>query len=259
MIHAIEKPVPSLLSVKSILKHLCVVTYAVPPERLRPHLPQELELETIATPQGETRALLSAVTFFNHNFSNARIPTPGNHFGQTNYRVYVQHKQQRAVWFLGTTLGTYFVHVPRVLWGMPWHHGRFHFHTRQKTDAPDSPYQQLEIEVKGGATPMHIAIDDTQQPVHALSGFATTEETLQVLTQPSVGLYAWRGSRTKIGRYSIWHDFYSATIGTLRHGYYKLLEDLEIVRRDEFQHPHSVMVQPQILYIIYLPPFPTAL
>ncbi len=242
---AIVKANPGWLCVSSMLKHLTVTTYAVDPARLRPLIPQEFELELIE--RDGPRALVSAVSFLNTDFGLVRLPSPKQSMGQTNYRVYIKQGGRRAVWFLGTTIDTPFVQVPRLLWRMPWRRGRYRFDAR----LGDGGYERYGIEVQG-RWPMRLEVDDLRKPVGALQGFEDPSEAMDVLTQPYVGFFGRRGGG--IGRYTIWHDRYEARAGRVREASFGLFEQLDVVSKDEQLKPHSVILVTETLYWIYLPP-----
>lgn len=70
---------------------------------------------------GSRRALVSAVSFRDVDFRFRLVPFIRLGMLQTNYRTYVRAGGARAVWFLGSTLTSRSVEVPRRLWSMPWH------------------------------------------------------------------------------------------------------------------------------------------
>lgn len=76
--------------------HLCLLTYAVPPEWLRPRLPPGLELDT-----RDGQAFVSLVAF---NFLDTRvkgIAWPGYcNFAELNLRYYVRCQGERGVVFI---------------------------------------------------------------------------------------------------------------------------------------------------------------
>src|SRR3954447_13320947 len=77
-------------------RHLCLITYAVEPQRLVRYLPPGLELDTL---NGE--AFVSLVAF---DFLNTRvlgIPWPGyRNFPEINLRFYVREGERRGVAFV---------------------------------------------------------------------------------------------------------------------------------------------------------------
>ena len=76
-----------------VLRHLAVVTYTVPAERVRPHLPAR------TAPYGEAgTAFISAVSFVWDGGPSERVYEAGV---QLNYRTYVAEGGQPVAWFLG--------------------------------------------------------------------------------------------------------------------------------------------------------------
>lgn len=77
-------------------ERLCLVTYAVNPDRLQAYLHPELELDTI-----DGQAFVSLVAF---DFLDTRVmgvPWPGyRHFPEVNLRFYVRHGDRRGVVFI---------------------------------------------------------------------------------------------------------------------------------------------------------------
>ena len=249
---AIEKQPPGWLCVSTRLEHLTVVTWAVEPARLRKHIPEPFELECVTLEDGTRGALVSAVTFLNRDFHLVRVPTPRLTLGQTNYRAYIRHEGQRAAWFLGTTIDTLAVAIPRFVWGMPWRRARYHFEVERAGDR--GPYRRFEVSAKG-QWPMRLSVEDSGEPLSgALTGFESEAQSLTVLTQPHVGFYQHRPGSARVGRYSIWHDIYSPRLASLTEARFDLLDVLDVVPIPQQQSPHSVILDPSVLYWIHLPP-----
>lgn len=227
----IPRPEPGLWTVESLLQDLTVVTWAVAPERLRAHVPAGLELERC---QGQ--ALISAVTFYNTTFSLHWAPL-GLSLGQTNYRVYVRHQGRRAVFFIGTTIDTAFVFIPRALWKMPWRRARYRF-------SPGS------VEATG---PWPMALSYTLEgPLQTLPGYRDLSEGMTVLTQPHVGYY--EGTNGRMGEYTIWHDPYEAQVARVDQARFELLDALDIVPLASQGAVHSALYTARSLYHVHLPP-----
>jgi hypothetical protein len=81
------RPQPKGIDVVSTLRHFAIVTYAVPPERLRPLVDARFELLTVPV-NGQPRGLISIVPFAELDFRLAAYPSPQFAFRQTNYRIY---------------------------------------------------------------------------------------------------------------------------------------------------------------------------
>ncbi|WP_425918674.1 DUF2071 domain-containing protein [Acinetobacter sp. TSRC1-2] len=109
------RPEPKGIDVVCKLQHFALITYAIDPARFKDIIPTRFKLDTIQY-QGQKKVLMSVVPFIDVDFTSAVYPFPKFKMGQTNYRVYVidQETQQRCVWFLGTTLDSWTVFLPRL-------------------------------------------------------------------------------------------------------------------------------------------------
>lgn len=119
-----DRPEPSGIDVLCKLQHFSIITYAVNPERFSGLIPKRFVLDTVELAGGR-KALISVVPFVDVDFTSAAYPFPNFTMGQTNYRSYIVDTLtgERCVWFLGTTLDSWTVLVPRLLWNLPWFPG----------------------------------------------------------------------------------------------------------------------------------------
>lgn len=81
------------------LRDLLFINYAVEPDRLRPFVPDDLELDTLVNTAGHPVALLSAVAFRVTDVSSGVLPLPSMSFDQINYRAYVRREGPAAYFF----------------------------------------------------------------------------------------------------------------------------------------------------------------
>jgi hypothetical protein len=243
------RPAVSGIDAITTLRHFAIVTYAVPPERLRGFVHPRFDLDCV-TLDGEVRALLSVVPFEDQDFRAAAFPSPRWHFGQTNYRIYVRDRRSgaRSVWFLGTTLGSWLVSVPRYAWRLPWHYGRFRFTCAQE---PSGRYSRFRMETESRWAPAVLEIEH-QDGEPSFPGFPDAETGLVVLTHPLTGYFKRRDG--VLGSYSVWHEQLKPSTGHLREARWELLDRLKIVPFNEQLAPHSVLVQPRTEFIVRLPP-----
>ena len=236
------------LDVWVTLRNYAIVTFAVMPDALARHLPDGFEPEVFTLASGDDRAFVSAVAFLDVKFRMRVLPWPRFSFGQTNYRAYVLHRGERAAWFFGTSLATPFVLVPRYLWRMPWHHARMRFDVDWNGDRCER--YRLTTRARWGAAELIACGSD--EPVGTLDGFSTAEETALVLTHPTDAYYRRRDGA--LATYSIAHAPLQAQRGTVERARFRLWEDLGLV--SEHDEPHSVLLQRESDYAIYLPPRP---
>ena len=245
----LQRPTVGGIDAITTLRHFVIVTYAVPPERLRPLVDPRFELDCVSC-NGQTRALLSVVPFEDQDFRAAAFRTPRWRFGQTNYRIYIRDGKTglRSVWFLGTTLGSWMVAVPRYLWRLPWHYGRFRMTCRQD---PSGRYSCFKITTESRWAPALLDIED-QGGAPMFPGFPDTETGLVVLTHPLTGYYKRRDGQ--LGSYAVWHDRLTPSVGGIRQARWGLLDRLGLVPFGEQSEPYSVLLQPRTEFIVRLPP-----
>lgn len=248
---AIARPQPKGIDVVSTLWHFAIVTYAVPPERLRPLIDARFELLTVPV-NGQPRALISIVPFAELDFRLAAYPSPQFAFRQTNYRVYVIDKQsgEHCVWFIGSLLDSITVLIPRYVWKLPWHHGRMRF----DCELQDGAYTSYEMETRSAWAPASLRLSQEAGLQQTHAGFPDEETALVCLTHPLTGYYYRRDGR--LGSYSIWHDRLQLQPARLRSARFELLERMGILGEAEQQKPYSLLVQAETEFTIYLPPRP---
>ena len=237
------------IDVRSTLRHFALINYAVPLERLIPHIPADrFEIPTYEI-NGRQQAMLSVVPFVDVDFCFYRLlPWFKFRFPQTNYRVYVIDRVtgEPVVWFFGTTLGSRVVSLARALWKIPWHRAQYAMDCL--FDEENGRYDTYKMTIQSNWCDARIDIEDTGIPV------VLSDEERLVLTHPVDGYFYQLNGR--LGGYSIWHDIIPLTNAKPRDLYFSLFETLAIMNRDEMQQPHSIFLCPSIEFDIYMPPKP---
>ena len=259
-----KKP-PNGFDVETTLAHFAIITYMVDPAVLRPHLHPRFELDCILAPDGTEKALLSIVPFIDQDFRFVRLPFAKWRFGQTNYRVYATDTQtgEHIVWFLGTVLDSVTVNIPRHMWKLPWHKAKIGFDVAydaangRYSNGTNGRYTTYRMTTQSQWAPATLELEDSGQPIQALPGFPDLETGLVLLTHPLRGYYYRRNGT--LGGYTIWHDKLQLTQGQVITAHFPLLDRLGLVKNGGLtaQRPtvvHSVLIQPQTEFTIYLPP-----
>lgn len=241
------------LDIDTVLEHFALINYALPKERLMPYIPQDrFEIPEFSI-NGKKLALMSAVPFVDSDFHFRRIfPFLLFRFPQTNYRVYVFDKwtKQHCVWFFGTTLGSYSVYFPKILFKIPWHYARYQ--CEFDYDFNEGCYKKYEIRSESDWGSSIVKIRDTGKKFTDNTGFADYDEMKLVLTHPVTGFY-YRKDK-KLGTYSIWHEEMYITRGEPVELYFSLYERLGLLSREEMQNPLHICISPKEFFEIYLPP-----
>ena len=224
----------------------------VEPENLRPHVHERFELDCITAEDGTQKALISVVPFLDLDFRFVRFPWKKWRFGQTNYRAYVTDRKtgEHVVWFFGTSLASWTVNIPRYVWKLPWHSAEISFDTTY--DAASHRYTIYRMSTRSEWASAELELIDLGQPPQSLAAFPDLETGLVLLTHPLRGYYYRRDG--KLGRYAIWHDRLQPTEGRVAHASFPLLDRLGLVENGDLSSLHSVLIQPETEFTIYLPP-----
>lgn len=243
---ALAPPRQGLGDVSSVLQDFVITTWDVDPDALAAYLPEGLAPDVFRLDDGRERAFVSAVSFVNTDFFVRFAPFVRLTCRQTNYRAYVRRGEARAVWFFGTSLGTRWVAIPRHVWRLPWAYAR----GTSAATFGEGGLEHLEWRARGALGEECLVLSGSGVPVGRLDGFATAEETHEVLTAPTIG-YLFRRGGTPV-TYSIWHaplEMERAQVEEARFEQYERLGLVEVGAA-----PHSVLVQRRTHYLIFLPP-----
>ncbi|WP_422917938.1 DUF2071 domain-containing protein [Shewanella algae] len=245
-----KRPDPKGIDVLCKLQHFSIITYAVDPNRFQGLFPDRFELDLVDI-DGQPRALISVVPFIDVDFTSAVYPFPKFRMGQTNYRIYIVDALtgEKCVWFIGTTLDSWTIVVPRYVWNLPWYPGKVDFDCEINSSGLYTNYQ-MKTESHWAKASVHLVQEDSAEL--ELPGFPDTETGLVYLTHPLAGFYHRRDG--KLGTYRVWHDRLRVKAGQLLNAEFALLDNMGLVTHDEQQSPHSVLIEPVNEFTIYLPP-----
>ena len=245
------RPKPKGIDVLCSLKHFAIITYAVPAERFSGLFPDRFQLDTVVIDRREV-GLISVVPFVDVDFTSAVFPFPKFTMGQTNYRIYIIDTEtgERCVWFLGTTLDSWTLAVPRYLWNLPWHAGRVSFDCNLNEDS--GLYDKYSMTTQSDWAEASVDLVQSEHDRLKFPGFPDVESALVYLTHPLAGFYYRRDG--KLGTYRVWHKELKVKPGQLISANFKLLSDLDIVKTVEQNSPYSVLIEPINEFTIYLPP-----
>ena len=254
LLHARLNPRPgNAMTVRTLLQHFALINYALPPERLRPHIPADRFDLQIVDIDGKPKAMLSAVPFLDVDFRFARLaPWLRWQFGQTNHRAYVIDRRTGwpGVWFFGTTLGSPLVHAARALWRIPWHYAKYRIDVH--LDPARGAYDRYRYDVDSAWCAARIDLAGEAAPIGLTAGFASMAEQTLILTHPVDGYF--RRLDGALGGYSIWHPLMTLSRARPRDLWFSLYERLGLLSAEEMQRPHSVFLCREVPFEVYLPP-----
>ena len=245
-----QRPNPKGIDVLCKLQHFSIITYAADPNRFQGLFPERFELDLVEI-DGQPRALISVVPFVDVDFTSAVYPFPKFRMGQTNYRIYIVDRLtgEKCVWFIGTTLDSWTIVVPRYVWNLPWYSGKVEFDCEINSRGLYTKYQ-MKTESHWAQASVQLVQEENAEL--ELPGFPNIETGLVYLTHPLAGFYHRRDG--KLGTYRVWHDKLEVKPGRLLNAEFALLDRMGLVTHDEQQSPHSVLMEPINEFMIYLPP-----
>lgn len=153
-------------------------------------------------------------------------------------------------WFLGTTLDSWTLAVPRYLWNLPWHSASMTFDCH--FDDQTGKYKKYSVTADSEWAAASVSLEQKTENTFSFAGFPNAESMLIYLTHPLAGFYYRRDG--KLGTYRVWHKRLDVRPASLISADFKLLSKLGIVTASEQNHPYSVLIEPLNEFTIYLPP-----
>jgi uncharacterized protein YqjF (DUF2071 family) len=246
-VFSVPRPNCKWSDVITTLADFAIITYAVDPAKLQQFLPLDFEPDAYRLADGSTVAFVSAVPFRDLDFRFACASWARFSFGQTNYRAYVKYKGRRCVWFFGTSLATPLVAVPRHLWKLPWHPASMKFDTQWN----GGRFTDYRLETRSPGADVSLQLSSLDSSMGTLDGFASEEETAEVLTHPLIGYFRRRDGQ--LGSYSVWHERLTLKRANVTKASFQLFEQTGLVHRD--QPVHSALVQASTEFVVILPPY----
>jgi hypothetical protein len=248
----LTRPPLSRRDAVATLEHFAIISYAVDPGRVRPHVHPRFEIDCFVNAPAGPQTLVSMVPFEDQDFHFVGAPWLKRRFGPTNYRTYVIDREtgERAVWFFGTSLDSWSVAVPRYVWRLPWHRGRIHFDCEY--DPAAARYTRYRMHTASRWAPVELELEDTGQPCTELCGLTDFEAGWVTLTHPLLGVFYRRDGQ--LGSYRVWHDRLCCNSGRCLRARIELFDRLGLVPYNEQRAAHSVLIQHRTEFAIFLPP-----
>jgi uncharacterized protein DUF2071 len=238
------------VSASLTFEHLLFVSYAVPPERIRPLVPPELVLDTIVGADGGPLALVSAVAFHVRGASGPGGLTIPLDAAQLNLRTYVR-PTGRSLYFIRAEIGS------RPL-GMLGEIGLRGASPAPILLAPDydaatGRYRGYEVRCFSPAGAVWIEVVGEEVDTPPPAGFDSWQAAGRFVADRPVGF----ASSTLGGyvRLDVDHAPLEPAVGRLVGARLQSLERLGILTREEAAQPHSVFLKRRAVFGV-LPPRP---
>lgn len=243
------------LTLRARVRHLALITHAVPAERVRRHLPPQFELETFSMNGGGQKALVSVACFLNQGLHWSMLPWPRLTFEQVNYQTYVRYKGRVGVYFFATYLATPLSFLLERAVARNAYYGTFQVHRIQSREHGYGLYR-YHVWSNHGETEIELTADRNSRSVSALKPYDPFVSGNELVQHLSYRLHGFL--KSSIGIYvdqMVLHPRMNPWFGELVSGRFELWERLGILKAKEVLPAFSVIVQPEIGFTMF-PPFP---
>jgi uncharacterized protein YqjF (DUF2071 family) len=234
---------PPVFSIE--VQNFVLVTYKVPAERVRTHLPSPYDLETFETPTGPV-AFVSTTCFCNRDFRPVALNAPKHTFNESTYRTYVQHKGRRGVYFFGRYLGTRTAWLPQRTLARDTYSADFDI----EIDRSDKGYDSYRCEAASSEGITRFVIEAKATP-RAKAPFDSADALTDFITYRLHGFYTT--STGLEGYMPVAHPHMFPVAGRLLEGRFDLWNNLGILEDEEVARPYSVLVTPEVRFKLFCP------
>lgn len=229
------------VSVSAELRHLSLIVYAVPSDRVKALIPSSFQVEETVS-NGKAMAWISVESFLDKNSIGHSA------FEQTNYRLHVMRDGQPCRWLLGSSLGSLSAVGIRNLWPMPWHLSAMEFQIAY--DQASGRYNQYRLQTQSQWANSCWQISDTGQ--------AIDQETMDkiglpasILARHANDVFARRDG--SIGSQRSAQFSFEFTRAKLIEAKCDLLESLGLLTVEELMQPALVVLQQNASRQIFSP------
>jgi uncharacterized protein YqjF (DUF2071 family) len=229
-------------TVRATLTHVLQINYAVPAERVRPHVPPPLQLATV----GNGLALVSAVVMREEGCRPIWLPKVGLRFEHVNFRTYVQRGGRLGAFLLHVAMSSPLAPVMRAVVGLPirWTPLRF----ERARDRSGAIARQA---VYSSDYAIAVEVQAQPYPLGRLAYFPSAQEGLDFLTGSPFAYFARRGG---VYEYQIARRPTPVRRGRVEVARWEPLARLGILASEyESEHPHSVFLAQPTEITFYLP------
>jgi len=214
----------SPFSIDSELRHLSMLVYAVPAERVRGLVPSSFDLEETVR-NGRRMAWVSVTSF------QDRSERREESFEQTTYAIHVTRNGKPGQWVLGMSLGSLSAVASRNLWPLPWHLSAMELEAA--FDPHRCGYEAYRLRSQSEWANANWAIEDTGEPLRV----EDRTELPDSLRLPLIHRYFLRRDGL-LGAQRLQLSEQFATRGRVQFATCDVLVRLGLLTNEELQRPH---------------------
>jgi hypothetical protein len=253
----LEAPEKGAATITGTLRDYLVLTWAVPADKARPYVPEELPLDVLPNAMGELTAFLQVVCFYGENvhWSPLQNDPLAQSYHQVTYRILTRHQNKRGVFNLRSYFSTEEVRNAQRVVTREVDYGRFFVHING--DPARNTYSSYSLRAVGdrGQTSIEAAFTDGEENDAAVlpAPFAQFEDMALFLTQREESYFAASTPKTGIGLIPSAHDPFQARVGVLKSARASLFTDTKLLTPDDLLKPVAVLLQPSFTLTTYPP------
>ena len=145
------------------LEDVCFVSWAMPPEVVRPHVPSSLELDTF-----DGKAYITAVALRAEQMHFRGLPPMNDAaiYYELNFRTYVKYGDERGIFFISVdaTPGGAFDYLARFMFRIPYHR------SVMTMDGEPTAFTSRREQDGSGAFGVSYSVDTTVEPAPPTAG-----------------------------------------------------------------------------------------
>lgn len=253
----LETPAKGAATLSGTLRDFLLLTWAVPAETVRPHVPEGLTLDVLPGPEGDLRAFIQVACFYHENFHWTPMKGGGESFHQVTYRVLTRRQGKRGVFDLRAYLSSDDARNGLRVLAREADFARFTVYITG--DPAREQYLGYSLRAVGdrGQTSIEITFpeaDTAAAPAAAPAPFARFEDMTQFLTQREEEYFAASVPKDAVGMAPLHHEPLTPRAnGVLQSARASLFTDLGLLTPDEVLKPLAVLLQPAFALTAYPP------
>lgn len=232
------------------LRDLLIVSYAVPAERARPHVPDALPLDTLPSPDGTRLAFLQTACFFSDSLHWSPLAGgAGLSYHQITYRILTRRNGRRGAFSLRTYLSTTAALALQRAVARQADQANFFVHVAGDPAGKRCDAYTVRAVGERGQTALDVRGLRDAPPVTA--PFADAGDMTFFLTQREEGYF--EATTGGIGLLPVEHKPMRPGPGDLVAARLSLWTDLGLLRPEDLLRPVAVLLQPAIVFTTHPP------
>ncbi|MDQ2805360.1 MAG: DUF2071 domain-containing protein [Chloroflexota bacterium] len=245
-------PLRDLFRIDDLLRPALLVSWAVPAARVRPLVPAQLALDTVAGPDGAPLALLTVAAVLNVGMHPRPLPALRTTCAQANYRTYVRGRDGapgvyffanfvagRAGWFLPWLLSPHVYYAPARMSGrLPAH------------PTPAARWD-VQLTMRSALGPTQITATGRCDPLTDAAYWLDPATAARFLSQRLTGYL--RDRRGRVWALPVDHQEMAPWPGTVAAITCAPWQHWGLLSATETAQPFSVLLQPAVLFRAFVP------